>query len=48
MYAIRSYYDKNKKLMLSINTFGIFTGVKVQSGRLNRFKTEINKINIFV
>ena len=26
--------------MLSINTFRIFTGVKVQSGRLNRFKTE--------
>ncbi len=29
--------------MLSINTFRIFTGIKVQSSRLNRFKTEINK-----
>jgi hypothetical protein len=24
--------------------FGIFAGVKVQSGRLNRLKTEINKL----
>ena len=30
--------------MLSINTFRIFTGIKVQSGRLNRFKTELNNL----
>jgi hypothetical protein len=34
--------------MLSINMFGIFAGVKVQSGRLNRLKTEINKFNILI
>ena len=40
--------NKNKRLMLSINTFRVFAGVKVQSGRLNRFKTEINKFNILI
>ncbi|MPM67704.1 hypothetical protein SDC9_114628 [bioreactor metagenome] len=40
--------NQNKKLMLSINMFGIFAGVKVQSGRLNRLKTEINKFNILI
>ena len=31
--------NKDEKLVLSINTFGIFAGVKVQSARLNRLKT---------
>jgi hypothetical protein len=35
-------------MMLGINAFGIFTGVKVLSGRLNRFKTELNKFNILI
>jgi len=40
--------NKSKKLMLSINTFGIFTRVKVQSARLNNFETKINKFNILI
>lgn len=34
--------------MLSINTFRVFAGIEVQSGRLDRFKTEINKFNILI
>jgi len=34
--------------MLIINTFGLFAEVKVQSARLNRLKTYINKSNIFI
>lgn len=34
--------------MLNINMFRIFAGIKVKSGRLNSFKTNINKFNVFI
>jgi hypothetical protein len=34
--------------MLSINMFRIFAGIKVQSGRLNCFETELKKFNILI
>jgi hypothetical protein len=37
-FSDRLLAKPKKKLMLSINMFGILAGIKVQSGRLNSFK----------
>jgi hypothetical protein len=37
-----------QEVMLGINIFGIFAGIKVHSGRLNSFKADINKFNVLI